>query len=273
MNFSVNELSCGYQGTPVLSGLNFAVDSGAVLCILGPNGVGKTTLFKTILGLLPAIAGTITVDGAPILAWPVRKRAQVMGFVPQSHIPPFPYTVQQVVVMGRTAHLGTLSAPKERDYALADQALADLGISHLGDKIYTRISGGERQMVLIARALVQAPQILLMDEPAANLDFANQAMVLETVRTLARRGIIVIMTTHTPDHVFLCGSDVLLLTRERAMLRGTPEEIMTAENMRRAYGIDVCITTAEVGGRLIRGCVPLLGGKEDPLCFHRADAL
>lgn len=160
--------------------------------------------------------------------------------------------------MGRTAHLGIMSAPTERDYALADQTLEALGIDHLGDKIYTRISGGERQMVLIARALVQEPKILLMDEPAANLDFANQAMVLKTVQSLAAQGIIVVMTTHTPDHVFLCGTQVLLLTREREMLSGPPEEIMTPENMRRAYGIDVCITTAEANGRLVRGCVPLM---------------
>lgn len=259
MIFSVEGLSCGYRGASVLSGLDFSVKSGDVLCILGPNGVGKTTLFKTMLGLLPAISGRVTVDGESILPWPPRKKAQVIGFVPQSHIPPFPYTVQQVVVMGRTAHLGMFSAPGERDYELADQVLDELGAAHLSGKVYTRISGGERQMALIARALMQSPRILLMDEPAANLDFANQAMVLETVRTLAERGIIVIMTTHTPDHVFLCGSDVLLLTREREILRGTPEQVMTPENMRRAYGIDVCITRAEVDGHPVRGCVPILG--------------
>ncbi|MCD8116109.1 MAG: ABC transporter ATP-binding protein [Oscillospiraceae bacterium] len=264
MRFAAEGLCCGYQHTPVLTGLDFAAESGAVLCILGPNGVGKTTLFKTLMGLLPAMGGDVTVDGTSVLNWPARKKAQLMGFVPQSHIPPFPYTVQQVVVMGRTAHLGIMSAPTEKDYALADQTLEALGIAHLGDKIYTRISGGEMQMALIARALVQEPRILLMDEPAANLDFANQAMVLKTVQSLAARGIIVVMTTHTPDHVFLCGTQVLLLTREREMLSGPPEDIMTPENMRRAYGIDVCITTAEADGQLVRGCVPLMG-KSNPV--------
>ncbi len=261
MRFAAEGLCCGYGSEPVLSGLDFAAESGAVLCILGPNGVGKTTLFKTLMGLLPPMGGDVTVDAASILRWSARKKARLMGFVPQSHIPPFPYTVQQVVVMGRTAHLGIMSAPSERDYALANETLEALGIAHLGDRIYTRISGGERQMVLIARALVQKPSILLMDEPAANLDFANQAMVLKTVRSLASQGIIVVMTTHTPDHVFMCGTQVLLLTRERGILSGRPGEIMTPENMRQAYGIDVCITTANVGGRLVRGCVPLIEGK------------
>ncbi len=257
MIFSVEHLSCGYDGKAVLSDLSFSAKSGAVLCILGPNGVGKTTLFKTLMGLLPSVGGDIRVDGASVMRWGTRRRAQVMGFVPQSHVPPFPYTVQQVVVMGRTAHLGLLSAPAEQDYAYADSVLESLGIAHLSGKVYTHISGGERQMVLIARALVQSPKILLMDEPAANLDFANQLMVLETVRKLAAQGMIVIMTTHTPDHAFLCGTEALLLTQDGNVIHGAPEQALTPENMRRVYGIQVCITTAEWNGKQIRGCVPV----------------
>ncbi|MCD8218257.1 MAG: ABC transporter ATP-binding protein [Clostridiales bacterium] len=258
MIFSVDNVSCGYQGKAVVSDLSFSVESGAVFCILGPNGVGKTTLFKTLMGLLPGIGGDIQVDGESMIKWGARRRARVMGFVPQSHTPPFPYTVQQVVVMGCVSRIGMFSAPTESDYAFADEILNSVGIAHLGSRVYTQISGGERQMVLIARALVQSPKILLMDEPAANLDFANQVMVLETVKRLASQGIIVIMTTHTPDHVFLCGTDVLLLARNGEIIRGAPETVMTPENMRRVYGIDVCITTAEWEGKVIRGCVPVM---------------
>lgn len=261
MIFSVENLCCGYQGHAVLSDISFSAMDGAVLCILGPNGVGKTTLFRTLMGLLPCLDGDIRVDGRSTLKWGARQRARVMGFVPQSHVPPFPYTVRQVVVMGRTSHLGLFSAPGEQDYTLVDDILRSLGIEYLSDRVYTRISGGERQMALIARALIQSPRVLLMDEPAANLDLANQIMVLETVRKLAARGIIVIMTTHTPDHAFLCGTEALLLTRGKEMIHGEPEQAITAENMRRVYGVDVCITTARKNGNLIRGCVPVMDNR------------
>ncbi|MCD8249481.1 MAG: ABC transporter ATP-binding protein [Lachnospiraceae bacterium] len=261
MIFSVENVSCGYQGHTVLSDLSFSATDGSVLCILGPNGIGKTTLFRTLMGLLPCLGGDIRIDDRSTLKWSARQRARVMGFVPQSHVPPFPYTVRQVVVMGRSSHLGMFSSPGEQDYALADDILRSLGIENLGERVYTRISGGERQMALIARALIQSPQILLMDEPAANLDLANQVMVLETIRKLADRGIIVIMTTHSPDHAFLCGTEALLLTREGYMIHGVPEQVVTTENMRRVYGVEVCITTARKQEKLIRGCVPVMDSR------------
>lgn len=258
MILSVNDLSCGYQKTAVLSGLNLSVAEGKCLCILGPNGVGKTTLFKTMLGLLPAISGSVRIDGEDIANWGERKKAQHIGYIPQSHQPPFPYTVEQVVVMGRTAHLGITSAPSKADYDIAHRVLESLNLLHLRDKVYTRISGGERQMALIARALTQGPRFLLMDEPTANLDFGNQARVLREIRRLTEQGISVIMTTHTPDHVFLCGADVALLGRGGEFQFGPAEEIVTAENMSRIYGIPVCITEGLHKNHTVKGCVPLM---------------
>lgn len=259
MILSAEQLTCGYQKEAVLSGLNLSVGEGECLCILGPNGVGKTTLFKTMLGLLPAISGSVCIDGEDIAAWGERKKAQYIGYIPQSHQPPFPYTVQQVVVMGRTAYLGITAAPSKADYDIADSVLESLGLLHLKDKVYTRISGGERQMTLIARALTQGPRFLLMDEPTANLDFGNQARVLQEIRRLTRRGISVIMTTHTPDHVFLCEANVALLSRGGSVQYGSAGEIVTAENMSRVYGIPVCMTEGIHNNQVIKGCVPLMG--------------
>lgn len=257
MNLALCDMSCGYRGRPVLEHISFTVHTGEILCLLGPNGVGKTTLFKSMLGLLPPLAGRVELDGEDIARWTDRRRAQKIGYIPQSHVPPFPYSVLQVVVMGRTAHLGLFASPGPDDEAQALAALEQLGIAHLKDKIYTEISGGERQMVLIARALAQRPQVLLMDEPTANLDFGNQARVLSVINRLAGQGMAVVMTTHTPDHAFLCSSKVALLERGSRVTFGSAEEIITPEHLRRAYGIEVCLTSAVYQNHVIRGCMPL----------------
>lgn len=258
MIFSLSHVTCGYQNKAVLSDVSLSVESGKILCVLGPNGVGKTTLFKTMLGLLPVISGEVCIDGKNILPWSAKKKARYLGYVPQSRMPPFPYTVRQVVVMGRTAYMGIMSAPSQNDYAIADRALERLGIMELADKIYTQISGGERQMVLIARALVQNPKILVMDEPTANLDFGNQARVLEEIRKLAKSGMLVVMTTHVPDHTFLCASQVMLVEKGGRLSFGSADEIVTEETMRRTYGVEICMTSAVKNDKTIKGCVPLL---------------
>lgn len=258
MKLEVRNLTCGYHGNPILQNLSFSLDSGEILCILGPNGVGKTTLFKTMLGLLPAISGEVLVDQTPYLSRSAKMRAQLLGYVPQAHTPPFPYTVRQVVVMGRTAHLGLTSAPGARDYAIADQVLARLQLSHLAEQDYTKISGGERQMVLIARALTQSPEILFMDEPTANLDFGNQAQVLSTIRQLAKTGMSVIMTTHAPDHALLLDANTMLLSRQGIRI-GSAKEIITAPAMEQTYRVPIVMTHGSRDQQVVTGCMPLIG--------------
>ena len=258
MIFEVKGMSCGYGGKPVLTDVSFSVRDGDILCILGPNGVGKTTLFKSMLGLLAPIKGELLIDGEDVSRWDNKKKARYIGYIPQSHVPPFPYTVQQVVTMGTVASLGMFASPSRDDQRTALRAMKELGILYLRDRVYTEISGGERQMVLIARALAQKPQILLMDEPTANLDYGNQARVLEQINRLARQGMAVVMTTHSPDHAFLCSSKVVLIERGNRISFGHADDMVTEENMRRAYGIDVCILEKQAGPRKIRGCAPLI---------------
>jgi len=238
MKLKVKDLACGYRRRPVIQGVSCSVEPGEVLCLLGPNGSGKTTLFKTLLGLLHPHRGRVFIEGEDIHRWPRERLAQVMGYVPQSHVPPFPFKVLDVVLMGRTPHLGPLDSPGPRDMELAHRALAVLGISHLADRPYTEISGEERQLTLIARALAQEPKILVMDEPTAALDFGNQLLVLSYIKSPADMGLAIIMSTHFPDHALLYGSKVLLLKGGKVYAQGLPEEVVTEKSLEDLYGME-----------------------------------
>ncbi|TXM65017.1 MULTISPECIES: ABC transporter ATP-binding protein [Methylobacterium] len=256
MMLSVEALAFGYGAREVGAGVSFTLGAGEVLCLLGPNGGGKTTLFKTLLGLLPAQAGRVRLDGEDLSRWSRRRVARALAYVPQAHAAFFPFTVRAVVLMGRAARLAPFAAPGRADEAAADMALATLGIGHLADRIYTEISGGERQMVLIARALAGEPRILVMDEPTASLDFGNQTRVLEQVRRLAKTGIAVVLSTHDPGHAFLCADRVALLHGGRLVALGTPEATITRESLRRVYGVDVAVVPLPEHGCSV--CTPIL---------------
>lgn len=256
MIFSLENLTCGYESKAVVSCISCQVRDGEILCILGPNGVGKTTLFQSILGLQPLLGGSVQIDGVDICHWNARKRAQYLGYVPQTHTPPFPYTVMDVVVMGRVSRYGLFGAPQKADYEAALAVMQKLEIEYLKDCVYTQISGGERQMVLIARALAQNAKILLMDEPTANLDFGNQARVLSHICSLEKSGICVIMTTHNPEQAFQTSAKVLLLQRNGTHRLGSAREIVTPALMEETYGIEVAMTYDENGE--IKGCMPVI---------------
>jgi iron complex transport system ATP-binding protein len=256
---SVRDLRCGYGGRVVLDRVSLDLGAGEVLAILGPNGIGKTTLFKALLHLHPALSGSIKVDGEEIGDMSSRRRARILAYVPQAHAPPFPFAAIDVVTMGRTARLGTFSSPSAGDIGIAEGALDALGIAALRDRIYTELSGGERQLVLIARALAQQPRILVLDEPTSNLDFGNQVRVLSQVRRLAAQGLGVIMTTHFPDHVYLCSSSVALLGRDGIIHAGPVDEVMTEKRLEAAYAVPVRLATLSLGeGQAYRTCVPLM---------------
>ncbi|MDD4627036.1 MAG: ABC transporter ATP-binding protein [Syntrophomonas sp.] len=257
MEMEFRNLSCGYGQRRVVDGISLKLKVGEVVGLLGANGCGKTTLIKTILGLLPVQGGEVLLDGKNIKNWTSAQIARVIGYIPQMHTPPFPFEVLDVVLMGRTAHIKPFSSPSPQDVKIAEQALDMLNISYLRDRVYTEISGGERQLVLIARALAQEPRILIMDEPTASLDFGNQIKVLSHVKQLAGMNIAVLMSCHFPEHAFIYSNRAVLLNEGKILHSGTPGETITAERLKTLYGVDVDIVS--VKNRMnqeLRVCIP-----------------
>ena len=260
MRLEAKHLDFGYRGRLVGEDVSLSLEAGEVLCLLGPNGSGKTTLFKTLLGLLRSQGGVVAIDGADVKARARDQVARLVSYVPQAHESFFPFTVQEVVLMGRTAHMGVFSAPSRRDCEVAQAAIERMGLAALADSIYSRLSGGERQLTLIARALAQDSPIIVMDEPTASLDFGNQARVLEHIRSLARSGIGVLLSTHDPGQAFLCADRVALLHQGRLAGLGRPAEVITSAALRRIYGTDVVVAQVPMDDgseRLV--CIPLAG--------------
>lgn len=257
MKLEAQKLAYGYPERRIGSDVTLELNAGEVLCLLGPNGSGKTTLFRTLLGLLPLQGGVVLLDGRDLRTLRRDEIARQLSYVPQAHGAFFPYTVREVVLMGRTAHLGLFAAPSARDHGMALDAIRRMGIENLADAVYTEISGGERQLVLIARALAQEARMMVMDEPTANLDFGNQVRVLERIRTLAADGIGVLLSTHDPDHAFLCADRVAMLHNGGLLTCGTPEQVMTAAQLRQLYGVDVVVTEVALGQGTRRICLPL----------------
>ncbi|MGA4553939.1 ABC transporter ATP-binding protein [Methylorubrum aminovorans] len=257
MILEVRDLAFGYGARAVGSGVSLTVGEGEALCLLGPNGGGKTTLFKTMLGLLRPLAGSVHLDGTDLSELPRREVAKKIAYVPQAHAAFFPFTVREVVLMGRASRLAAFASPGPADRAAAERALATLGIGHLAERIYTEISGGERQLALIARALAGEPRLLVMDEPTASLDFGNQARVLTQVRRLSEAGIAVVLSTHDPGHAFLCADRVALLHGGRLVALGPPAETVTPEHLRLLYGVEVAVVPLPGQGRTV--CTPLIG--------------
>ena len=251
----IEDLSYGYPGHIVGHGISFTLGAGEVLCVLGRNGEGKSTLFKTILGLLPPRGGALRVDGQPIAQWPPRRRARTFGYVPQNGGGTFSFTVAELVLMGRTAHRGPFSAPSVADREAANEAIVTLGIDHLAEREWLRVSGGERQLALVARALAQGPRILVLDEPTASLDFGNQVRVLDVVRGLAgTRGLSVLLSTHHPEQAFACADKVAVLAGGELLRIGTPAEVVTAETLHACYAVDVAVLP--IADDRYRVCVP-----------------
>lgn len=249
-------LGIGYPGHSVGRGISLTVSAGEVLCLLGPNGSGKTTLFKTLLGLLPEQAGEVLISGAPLESMSRQELARTVAYVPQAHNAQFPYTVFDMVLMGRTAHMGVFARPSEADRWAALASLDRLGIADLADSEYTRISGGQRQLALVARALAQEAPAVIMDEPTASLDFGNQVLVLSEISALASRGLAIVLSTHDPDHAFSIADRVLLLSDGGLVANGTPADVLKPERLREVYGVTVGIETLKSGQRV---CAPDFG--------------
>ena len=246
-------LTIGYGTVAVAGGIDLALSAGTVTCLLGPNGVGKTTLFKTLLGLIAPLAGSIDVGGESLAGLSRMAVARQVGYVPQASPLDFTYTVLDLVVMGRTASLGPFSQPRQADYDIAEAALDALGIAPLAERDSTRISGGQRQLVLLARALAQEAQVLVMDEPTASLDLANRILVLDKVRALAGDGRAVLVSTHEPEHAFAIADRVALLGAGDYFETGPVAEMLTADRLTRLYGIKLEVERTPSGRYVVGG--------------------
>ena len=254
MSFEVRGLRFGYGEKEVLKGVSFTARSGELTSILGPNGVGKSTLFRCMLGLLKGYSGSITVDGQETARLPAKKLAKLVAYIPQSHYPSFNYSVFNMVLMGVTAQISPFSGPGEKQREAALQALRRVGIEDLKDEGYTNISGGERQLVLIARALVQDARVLVMDEPTANLDYGNQLHVMEVARQLTDEGYTVVQSTHNPEQAFLFSHNIVALSDGQVLAEGKPADVVTEELMHTLYGADIQVCS--LFEDKLRVCVP-----------------
>jgi iron complex transport system ATP-binding protein len=256
MSLAVRALDFGYRGHVVGRGLDLSLASGEVLCVLGPNGAGKTTLFRTILGLLPPLAGDVTANGRDLASLTRAQIAREVAYVPQASASYFDFSLAEMVEMGRTAHLGAFGRPSRRDREIARAALDRMGVGVLAERSLSEVSGGERQLALIARALATEARAIVMDEPTANLDFGNQSRVLGEVARLRDAGIAILLCTHDPDHAFQVADRTLLLARGQAQAQGNSAEILTAEKLSRLYGVPVHVTEVETPAGRRRVCVP-----------------
>jgi iron complex transport system ATP-binding protein len=258
---SVKGLSFYYHPDRIiLKDISFVLESHDILCLLGPNGTGKTTLLRCLLSLNKMKSGRIDIDGFDLTRTSAKKRAQMMAYVPQATTMAFPYEAKEVVLMGRVAHLATGKRPTKKDRMIAEEAMDKLGILHMSRYLFNEMSGGEKQMVLVARALAQQAQILIMDEPTANLDYCNQIRMLQVIKALAKRGYSILMTSHFPDHAFLACNKAVLMRDGIVMAQGIPEAVVTTENLTKLYATPVSVTEArlEEQDKFIKVCVPVM---------------
>ena len=263
MPIDVRTLSFSYGSAPVLRDVTFRAEPGEVIAVLGPNGVGKSTLFRCLLGFLRPTSGEVRVDDRPLREFSRRELAREVAYIPQSYTPTYDYTVRQCVLMGATAQLGALQSPTDAQQELTERTLESLGIAHLAERGSQRISGGERQLMLIARALVQDARVLIMDEPTANLDYGNSCRVMERVQQLGRQGYTIIFSTHDPNQAFSYATKVLALKDGGVMASGAPRDVLTEAVLSQLYGIPVarCEVQTKLGTKTI--CMPMPGGEED----------
>ena len=236
MILSGHDLTIGYSDRVVGRHLDVTLTTGEVLALLGPNGGGKTTLLKTLFGLLAPRHGEVRLEDRPLAQYSSRERGRLLAYVPQSHIATFAFTVEAVVLMGRTAHGNLFSRPNTRDRDIAANTLERFGIAHLSKRPYTMISGGERQLVLLARALAQEPQFVVLDEPTASLDFGNQGKVLREIRKLGSSGHGVLFTTHDPNHAVRAADRAYLLRGGERIGEGAIGKVLGRAQLEALYG-------------------------------------
>ena len=231
----------------VLKGVGLALAAGDCAALLGANGAGKTTLLRALLGFVRPDAGEVRLDGAPLQGQGRRAIARRVAYVPQAHAPTFPYTVREIVCMARAPAAGWGARLRDEDEAAVSAALERLGLIAFSERSYASLSGGERQAVLVARALAQGAQILLMDEPSSSLDLGQQARLMQLLGGLAGAGRAILMSTHQPELALRWFNRAVLLHQGEVLGDGPPREVLTPEALSRLYGVDVRLAPAQEG--------------------------
>lgn len=257
MKIEARDVSFRYDKDDIFKNISFAVQKGGILSLLGPNGAGKSTLIRCLARVLCIKSGEIYIDGLNYRQLSNRQFAKKVAYIPQNEAPIFPFTVCDLVAMGRTPHKDFFALPDKADYNMVHRVLENLGISRLEYKRCTDLSGGERQMVLFAAAIVQEPEVLLLDEPTSHLDFGNQIKVLKIIKDLSDNGISIIMTTHAPEQAFLVGGHVAIMKNGDVLASGSPEDVITEKNISSAFGISVKIIDVDIEKK-IKTCAVLL---------------
>ncbi|MCW4012188.1 MAG: ABC transporter ATP-binding protein [Candidatus Bathyarchaeota archaeon] len=238
-SFSVNEVSFAYNGVKVFEEVSLKIPGGKVTAFLGANGSGKTTMQKLLLGLLKPDTGSILFDDKPLSEYGIRELSKSMGWVPQVEEPSFPYKVQEYLMLGRAPYLGFLDLPDSRDTEIVEHVLERLKMTGLAEREITRMSGGEKRMVLIARALVQEPSVLLLDEPTSHLDLGNKASILELIAGLRETGDTIIFSTHDPNEAIQVADHIILFHGGEVLVSGLPCDVLSVENLKRVYGANL----------------------------------
>ena len=245
---AVHDLSFDYDSKPTLCDIDFAVEPGMICGLLGPNASGKSTLFKLINGILKPKRGRVTVKGVEIALLSRSAIAGIMAVVPQYAAAAFSFTALQMVVMGRSAKLGALGRPSRKDYREAEAALEDLGAANLKHRAFNTLSGGERQIILLARALFQGPSILLLDEPTSHLDFKNQYLIMDMVQSMTRsRNLTSLITLHDPNLAARYCGQMVMLKQGRVHRKGMTEDVFEARALESLYGMKVSIENGSSG--------------------------
>lgn len=259
MKLEIKNGVLGYGTCAVLEDVNFALHSDETICVLGQNGVGKTTLFKTMLGLLRPLSGEILLNDKPIEHWNRRKFARLVGYIPQARSLPFPFKVKDFVLFGRAAHMGTFAYPGRKDRLIAEECLDMLNIRQLSERTFTQLSGGEQQMVVVARALAQQPAFLIMDEPTSSLDFGNQIRIIQQINALKNSEMGILMATHSPDHAFMCDAKVAVIHNRSVCKCGHSDDVVTEEMLQSIYGVQVKLRKMDLddsSSRMV--CIPAI---------------
>ena len=264
MTFEVRNGCFGYKKTvPILKNISFCVESRQVLAVLGPNGVGKTTLLRSMMGMLPWTSGGSFLDGENIRDMTPGRLWREMAYVPQAKSFPFAFMVEEMILLGRSSRIGTFGTPEKADRERCERAMEELGIAHMRRKLCNQISGGELQMVLIARALAAEPQVLILDEPESNLDFKNQLLVLDTMQSLARAGLTCVFNTHYPAHALRRANKALLLGRNGKSLFGSTQDVVTEQNISDYFGVRAVIGSIETPDGAYADVIPVSAAQSE----------